>query len=72
MLDDVNENEESKIVETPSKICVVQSRYASNRTMMNEEYAHPVSDSKNRILVFHNGFITNTVELIEELVQNKF
>lgn len=35
--------------------------------MISEEYAHPVFDNQNRILIFHNGFITNTTELIEEL-----
>lgn len=59
--------EESKSVESSSKICVIHSRYASNRTMISEEYAHPVFDNQNRILIFHNGFITNTTELIEEL-----
>jgi glucosamine 6-phosphate synthetase-like amidotransferase/phosphosugar isomerase protein len=47
-----------------AKIAVVHSRYASNRRMIDLKHAHPVSDKQGRILVFHNGFITNTSELI--------
>jgi hypothetical protein len=53
-----------------SHICVVHSRYASNRRQIDLKHAHPVSDEKQRILVFHNGFITNTSELIEEISQD--
>lgn len=53
-----------------SKIAVVHSRYASNRRQIDLRHAHPVSDSQNRILVFHNGFITNTSELIQEIAES--
>lgn len=53
-----------------SKIAVVHSRYASNRRQIDLKQAHPVSDSQSRILVFHNGFITNTSELITEISEN--
>ncbi len=51
---------------TAAKIAVVHSRYASNRRQIDLKHAHPVSDKLGRILVFHNGFITNTSELIQE------
>jgi len=47
----------------------VHSRYASNRRQIDLKHAHPVSDKKGRILVFHNGFITNTSELIYQNAQ---
>ena len=34
--------------------------------MIDLKHAHPVSDKQGRILVFHNGFITNTSELIQD------
>ena len=49
----------------------MHSRYASNRTKITEDQAHPVFDAKKRIAVFHNGFITNFLELSEELLQQK-
>ena len=64
-------SEESKEAESPnsnSNICVVHSRYASNRTKITEGQAHPVFDSKKRIAIFHNGFITNFLDLTEELL----
>lgn len=45
----------------------MHSRYASNHRQIDIKHAHPVSDSKGRVLVFHNGFITNTSELIAEI-----
>jgi len=45
----------------------VHSRYASNHRLIDLKHAHPVADVSNRILVFHNGFITNTSELIAEI-----
>lgn len=53
-----------------SKIAIVHSRYASNRRQIDLKHAHPVSDSQSRILVFHNGFITNTSELVQEIAES--
>lgn len=62
--------EESK--EEPScKLAVVHSRYASNRKLIDLKHAHPVTDGGDRILVFHNGFITNTSELIAEMCESE-
>ena len=61
------EEEEVKSEVPSSKLCVIHSRYASNRRQIDLKHAHPVTDSKQRILVFHNGFITNTSELIAEI-----
>jgi len=50
-----------------SKLCVIGSRYASKRNQIELKHTQPVSDHQNRVLVFHNGFITNTSELITEI-----
>ena len=62
--------EESKSAEK-SKIAVLHSRYASRKNTMREKQAHPVFDDKERVAVFHNGFVTNHKELIQELFPNK-
>ncbi len=62
--------EESKEV-TLSRIAVLHSRYASRKNTMRERQAHPVFDEKERIAVFHNGFVSNYNELSLELYPNK-
>ena len=61
--------EETK--EPSCKLAVVHSRYASNHRLIDIKHAHPLTDASNRILVFHNGFITNTSELIAEICENE-
>ena len=68
-LSDMEELEESK--EPSSKLCVIHSRYASRRGTIRDDQAHPVFDSKNRVAVFHNGFITNFKDLLRELYPYK-
>jgi glucosamine 6-phosphate synthetase-like amidotransferase/phosphosugar isomerase protein len=46
-----------------SKIGVLHSRYASTKGKIKESLAHPHYDDKNRIIVFHNGFIANYEDL---------
>ncbi len=54
-----------------SRLAILHSRYASRKNTMRERQAHPVSDDKDRISVFHNGFVTNYKELAKELFPNK-
>jgi glucosamine 6-phosphate synthetase-like amidotransferase/phosphosugar isomerase protein len=42
-----------------SKLGILHSRYASTKGVIKESLAHPHTDEKNRVLVFHNGFIAN-------------
>jgi glucosamine--fructose-6-phosphate aminotransferase (isomerizing) len=55
--------------ETPikSKIGILHSRYASNKGLFKNSYAHPHFDIKNRIALFHNGFIANQEDLQKQL-----
>ena len=46
-----------------SKLGVLHSRYASTHGPIKESLAHPHADEKNRVLVFHNGFIANYEDL---------
>ena len=50
-----------------TRMCVIHSRYASRRGTMRDDQAHPVFDSRERVAVFHNGFITNYRDLFGEL-----
>ena len=68
-LTDMGQLEESE--EPSSKLCVIHSRYASRRGTIRDDQAHPVFDSKKRVAVFHNGFITNFKELLRELYPYK-
>ena len=52
-----DQKEEEK--DNTSKICIMHSRYASKKGTMRDNQANPVFDTKNRVAVFHNGFITN-------------
>lgn len=45
-------------------MCVVSSRYASEKGAILDEQAHPIEASG--LGVFHNGFISNYAELIQE------
>jgi glucosamine 6-phosphate synthetase-like amidotransferase/phosphosugar isomerase protein len=48
-------------METPikSKIAILHSRYSSKQGFIKDVHAHPHFDLKNRIALFHNGFIAN-------------
>lgn len=46
-----------------SKLGILHSRYASTKGIIKEHQAHPHADEKNRVLVFHNGFIANYEDL---------
>ena len=48
-------------------MCILHSRYASNKDQILNEKAHPVFDKSGKIGVFHNGFISNFNELRKEL-----
>ncbi len=50
-----------------SKIGILHSRYASNKGLFKNSFAHPHFDIKNRIALFHNGFIANQKDLQKEL-----
>jgi glucosamine 6-phosphate synthetase-like amidotransferase/phosphosugar isomerase protein len=54
-----------------SKICIMHSRYASRKGTMRDNQANPVFDAKNRVAVFHNGFVTNFKDLTSELFPHK-
>jgi len=46
---------------------ILHSRYASFKNTIREDLAHPIFDYKNRIAIFHNGFIANYEDLSKEL-----
>jgi len=50
-----------------SKLGVLHSRYASTKGVIKENMAHPHTDDKSRVLVFHNGFIANYEDLTKQL-----
>jgi len=56
---------------TLSRIAVLHSRYASRKNTVRERQAHPVFDEKERVAVFHNGFVSNYKELSLELYPHK-
>ncbi len=49
-----------------SKFTVVHSRYSSSRKIL-DNLAHPHLDEKNRVAIFHNGFIANYEDLARQL-----
>ena len=61
----------SKVTDVRSRLAILHSRYASRKNTMRDKQAHPVQDDKERISVFHNGFVTNYKELATELYPNK-
>jgi glucosamine 6-phosphate synthetase-like amidotransferase/phosphosugar isomerase protein len=52
-----------------SKMGILHSRYASHKLTIKQHLAHPLFDEKNRVAVFHNGFIANYEDLSKELKQ---
>jgi glucosamine 6-phosphate synthetase-like amidotransferase/phosphosugar isomerase protein len=46
-----------------SKMGILHTRYASNKETIKDHLAHPLFDDKNRIALFHNGFIANSEDL---------
>lgn len=52
-----------------SKLGILHSRFASTQGPIKESLAHPHSDDKNRVLVFHNGFIANYEDLSKQLIK---
>lgn len=42
---------------------ILHSRYASYISTIKTELAHPYADAKNRVAVFHNGYIANFEDL---------
>ncbi len=46
-----------------SKLGILHSRFASAKGVIKDDLAHPHTDEKNRVLVFHNGFIANYEDL---------
>lgn len=60
-----NEREKLK-----SRFAVVHSRYSSSRKIM-DNLAHPHLDEKNRVAIFHNGFIANYEDLARQLKQEQ-
>jgi len=51
-----------------SRFTVVHSRYSSSRKIL-DNLAHPHLDEKNRVAIFHNGFIANYEDLARSLKQ---
>ena len=51
--------EESK-EKIKSKFGVLHSRYSSSKKIM-DNLAHPHLDEKNRVAIFHNGFIAEII-----------
>ena len=45
---------------------VLHSRYSSTQKI-KDNLAHPHMDEKNRVAIFHNGFIANYEDLAKEL-----
>ena len=46
-----------------SKMGIIHSRFASNKSTIKNNLAHPNFDNLNRVAVFHNGFIANFDDL---------
>lgn len=46
-------------------MCMVSSRYASEKKNILDEQAHPIEAEAGSLGVFHNGFIANYMELLE-------
>ena len=61
--------EEAK--ESLSKICIMHSRYASRKGTLRDNQANPVFDTKSRVAVFLNGFVTNFKDLMQEVNPHK-
>ncbi|CDW73732.1 glucosamine--fructose-6-phosphate aminotransferase [Stylonychia lemnae] len=61
-------NQDEKI---KSRLGVLHSRYASTKGAIKENMAHPHSDEKSRVIVFHNGFIANYEDLAKQLYKNQ-
>jgi glucosamine--fructose-6-phosphate aminotransferase (isomerizing) len=49
-----------------SKFGVLHSRYSSSKKIM-DNLAHPHLDEKNRVAIFHNGFIANYEDLARDI-----
>ena len=49
-----------------SKFGVLHSRYSSSKKI-KDVLAHPHFDEKNRVAIFHNGFIANYEDLAKQL-----
>jgi glucosamine--fructose-6-phosphate aminotransferase (isomerizing) len=60
--------EESK-EKIKSKFGVLHSRYSSSKKIM-DNLAHPHLDEKNRVAIFHNGFIANYEDLERQIKQS--
>ena len=60
--------EESK-EQIKSKFGVLHSRYSSSKKIM-DNLAHPHLDEKNRVAIFHNGFIANYEDLARQIKQS--
>ena len=54
-----------------SRIAILHSRYASRKNTVSDTQAHPVFDQRERVAVFHNGFVTNYKELARELFPDR-
>ena len=67
----VEEMKEEAKEGTLSRIAVLHSRYASRKNTVRERQAHPVFDEKERVAVFHNGFVSNYKELSLEMYPHK-
>ena len=52
-----------------SRFTVLHSRYSSSRKIF-DNLAHPHMDEKNRVAIFHNGFIANYEDLARQLKQD--
>ena len=46
-----------------SRLGILHSRYSSSKTSIKDSLAHPHMDEKNRVAIFHNGFIANYEDL---------
>lgn len=53
-----------------SRLGIIHSRYASLKGKIKDSLAHPNFDDKNRLVVFHNGFIANYEDLSKQLKKN--
>lgn len=59
------------IEKVASKMGIIHSRYASQKEFIKTSLAHPLFDDKNRIALYHNGFIANYEDLQKQLKQER-
>lgn len=52
--------------EVRSNFGVLHSRYSSSKKI-KDNLAHPHFDEKNRVAIFHNGFIANYEDLAKQI-----